>query len=262
MKNIEISDIQIKYFSASGGKGNSEGIYHKKILPFLSVVQSVQGSYDIKLGNSKFFQTGEEGVFIAPANVTQEIIHHNGVDEIMENQWVFIDAVVNGEQRFDELFSFPIILDKKYGEEVKILISRIRFSKNYFEKIQAVYRILEILYEVGTKNEKIDPVKTKIENFVAERYAEELKACDLADFLYCSVPQVYRYTKKYYNLSPANYINEIRLQKAERLLLTTKKTVTEIALSVGFSDTSYFTKLFKKHYSQSPLLYRKNTLSD
>ena len=53
-----------------------EGIRHIKVLPYLSVVQSVEGSYEFSLGKSEPTQTGDGGFFIAPANLRQTIVHH------------------------------------------------------------------------------------------------------------------------------------------------------------------------------------------
>ncbi len=120
----------------------------------------------------------------------------------------------------------------------------------------AAYALLEILFNESQKKDPADAVKRALREFVQNRYAEDLKAKDLAAAAFCSVPQVFRYTKKYFGLTPAHYINGIRLQQAEILLLNTKKTVTEIAYEVGFLDSAYFSKLFKKFYAESPLSYR------
>lgn len=252
-----ISDIRIETLFAGGMDAAAEGVRHKKILKTLSIVQALEGSYEIKLGNGKTFSTGEGGVFIAPSDVTQEIVHHNGANGRMCAQWLFIDAVVNGQYRFDGIFEFPVLLDGRYSGEMADLIGCIRRSENYFERMRAAYRVLEILYGEGQKRTSADPVKTALETFVRENYAEDLKAADIAAHLYCSLAQVFRYTKKYYGFSPANYVNSIRLQQAEEYLRNTDRSVTDIAFSVGFSDGAYFSKLFKKFYADSPTEYRK-----
>ena len=53
------------------------------------------------------------------------------------------------------------------------------------------------------------------------------------------------------------YCNTLKLEDSKTLLLTTDCSVTDIALDLGFSDTSYFISLFKKKYGISPLKYRK-----
>ena len=52
-------------------------------------------------------------------------------------------------------------------------------------------------------------------------------------------------------------INQIRLQRAMRLLKNSNETVTRIAFSLGFSDSNYFSTYFKRQTGISPLAYRK-----
>mgnify|MGYP001943253646 FL=1 len=48
------------------------------------------------------------------------------------------------------------------------------------------------------------------------------------------------------------YVNDIRLSKAKAMLQDPNLSITEIALSTGFSDINYFSRLFKKTYQISP----------
>lgn len=54
------------------------------------------------------------------------------------------------------------------------------------------------------------------------------------------------------------YLNNVRLKHAQTALLTTDRTITEIALEYGFNDSNYFKDLFKKVYGKSPREFRKN----
>ena len=54
------------------------------------------------------------------------------------------------------------------------------------------------------------------------------------------------------------YLNHVRLKHAQAALLTTNRTITEIALEYGFNDSNYFKDLFKKVYGKSPREFRKN----
>ena len=257
MKEFLIRNIEIKTVKANSFHYPCEGVYHKKILDCLSVVQAIEGSYDIRLNNGETFSTGEGGVFIAPSHTIQEITHHNGKNGVMKAHWIFIDVIVNESYRFDEVFSFPVISDKRYDKELAFLINSLRYDNPYFQRMQNIYRVLEILYEQSSIKEMTESVKTNIEKYVKENYRNDIKACDIAHFLHCSVSQVFKYTNKYYGISPANYINRIRSQQAENMLLYTNRSVTEIAYFVGFYDGAYFSKLFKCGYGLSPLKYRK-----
>ena len=56
--------------------------------------------------------------------------------------------------------------------------------------------------------------------------------------------------------TPANYITRRKLEQAELLLTTTSLPVKNIAAELGFEDTSYFVRVFRKHSNMSPLEYR------
>lgn len=64
--------------------------------------------------------------------------------------------------------------------------------------------------------------------------------------------QLYRKVKAMTGTSVVDLIRKARLQKARRLLETTKKTVSEVAYDVGFSSPSYFAKCFKDEYGMKP----------
>lgn len=54
----------------------------------------------------------------------------------------------------------------------------------------------------------------RIQEYVAAHFREPIRADDLAGYLCCSPAQVYRLFRRYFSLSPANYINRVRLQNA------------------------------------------------
>ena len=157
--NNGVYRVDIKDISCGAFDCDAEGVRHKKILTSFSVVQSVRGSYDIRVGDSDFYSTGELGVFLAPADVTQEIVHHNGAGGTMEAQWVFIDAVINEAFCLDEYFSFPVLLSEKYGEEIYGILQQLRLSENYFKKMRAAYRLMEILAAEGQRRKNFDPLR-------------------------------------------------------------------------------------------------------
>lgn len=57
--------------------------------------------------------------------------------------------------------------------------------------------------------------------------------------------------------SPINYLIGLRIEEASRLLRSTNRSITEIAFDVGFSDSNYFSRQFRKTLGQSPREYRK-----
>ncbi|UKK54156.1 substrate-binding domain-containing protein [Prevotella sp. E2-28] len=75
---------------------------------------------------------------------------------------------------------------------------------------------------------------------------------DLAADMNLSRVQLYRKVKSITDASPVELLRTARLKKAYQMLLTTDKSVSEVAYAVGFTSPSYFTKCFKDEYGKVP----------
>ncbi|MFT4094176.1 MAG: response regulator, partial [Niabella sp.] len=92
----------------------------------------------------------------------------------------------------------------------------------------------------------------------------DFKTDDFAEKLGMSKTLVYIKLKKLLNMSPNEYLLNIRFNKAQQLLLQERQlTIAEIAYEVGFSDPNYFSRAFKQHVGLTPSAFRnkKDNLS-
>jgi len=64
--------------------------------------------------------------------------------------------------------------------------------------------------------------------------------------------------RKYLGMTPTQYLNKLRLEYAENLLVTTNKDIVDIAMESGFDNLSHFYHQFKNKNGVPPLLYRRN----
>lgn len=64
--------------------------------------------------------------------------------------------------------------------------------------------------------------------------------------------------KKMHGRTVADFIRNVRVEKAENLITTTDLNISEIVYSIGFTSRSYFAKIFKKKYNCSPKTYQNN----
>lgn len=74
----------------------------------------------------------------------------------------------------------------------------------------------------------------------------------LAHKMHLSESQIYRKLKAITGKSTSVFIRSVRLQKAKEMLLTTDKSISEIAYEVGFNDPSWFSRAFKEEFGFSP----------
>lgn len=84
---------------------------------------------------------------------------------------------------------------------------------------------------------------------------------ELSSLLGLSPSQTLRKIKAITDKSVSQYIREIRLEKAAKLLEETSQSIAEVSCQVGFSSASYFNKSFKKQYNITPGDYKTNSLS-
>ena len=84
----------------------------------------------------------------------------------------------------------------------------------------------------------------------------DFKVTDMAYQLHVSERTLRNYIKEYTGLTPSSYLQKTRLDQAMIFIKTKRyKTVSEIAYAVGFKDSRYFSKVFKKEFGQSPSSY-------
>lgn len=92
--------------------------------------------------------------------------------------------------------------------------------------------------------------------YIRNHYHEKITSKTLSDLCYMSESHFCRFFKKNFGKTPLSYINEYRIEKACERLLTTPKSVTEIALSTGFEDINYFSRTFRKIKGMSATEFR------
>ena len=68
--------------------------------------------------------------------------------------------------------------------------------------------------------------------------------------------------KREYSVTPMKYINTLRIEKAQELLLTSDRSILDIALSSGFGNLSSFYEAFRKKNSMTPKDYRKTLIKN
>ncbi len=88
-------------------------------------------------------------------------------------------------------------------------------------------------------------------------YHTDVTLDDVCAHFHKSRSQISHMFKTTYGMSIRTYCNQLKLEDARKLLLSTDRSVTDIALDTGFGDTNYFIHLFRQTYGTSPLRYRK-----
>lgn len=113
---------------------------------------------------------------------------------------------------------------------------------------------------IGERTDKTDmnlrrEVETAID-YMYQNMHHKILLSDIAEDVQMSVSQFSKVFKDVIGTSPMEYLNDIRLERAKRLLLTDDYSITKITQECGFSSTSYLASRFQKKYLTTPTVYR------
>ena len=97
----------------------------------------------------------------------------------------------------------------------------------------------------------------KVHQYCLKHLADDIDVSSMAREAGCSRAHFSRLFKQFYGISPARFLNELRLSSAIRLLQLEFSSIKEISARCGFRDESYFCKVFRKYHGISPEKFRR-----
>ncbi|MDD5728538.1 MAG: helix-turn-helix domain-containing protein [Victivallales bacterium] len=101
----------------------------------------------------------------------------------------------------------------------------------------------------------------KVISYIESNYQNKITIAELAKKASMSKVTLYRMFKKTFSMSPLDYIISVRIAAASHLLNTSDIDISEIAWRTGFTDSNYFSRIFKKYVGVSPRSYRQRNFN-
>lgn len=132
-------------------------------------------------------------------------------------------------------------------------------SSTYAQLMSNLYQALaahidELLRQANEKKGK--PIAMAV-RLIRENYAEQLSLEGVAAQIHVSPKYLSRLFKEEMGSGFSEYLTQVRLEAAEKLLSGSTLNVREIAVQVGYLDEKYFSRLFKKETGLKPTEYRR-----
>jgi transcriptional regulator GlxA family with amidase domain len=120
-------------------------------------------------------------------------------------------------------------------------------------------RALKMEWEnsIKSKSPKLKELIEIAENYIHTNFERNISLGDIAKYVFLSPSYFTRAFKEETGMSPINYLIKVRINRARELLEDTGLKISDIALSVGFSNQQRFNEMFKKYTNYTPLQYRK-----
>lgn len=216
----------------------------------------INGFLLIESGEGDYYYGNNEVIHIAPGTIIYLPYGSNHKLTVLTDEIDFyrIDFrfCIDGEI---SLFSeHPFLITPNAGSEIfdftKKLCS-VSLTENRIEKTYLLCKILDLILKEQSKPRRTLPA---IE-YIRKNYKEELDVRSLAEMCYLSTAQFYRIFLSENGKTPLKYRDELLIKNACLLLHEEQSSVAETALQLGFTDTSYFSRFFKKNMGIAPSEY-------
>jgi len=134
------------------------------------------------------------------------------------------------------------------------------------DKLEAYIHLLQVIAEYLTQSNRIDPGRENlaeaIKKYLHRNYSRKITLDDLSAHFGCCKSSIMNNFRQSFGTTVVDYLTKIRLQEAERLICSTERSIKEIALSCGFADKNYFSRIFNSKYNCSPSQYRQQNNSN
>lgn len=231
----------------------------------------------VYIDEREYYLTQGEGIFVAANHI------HSGRPGMSQKSHFY--AIVFSEQFIDSRYGsilFKELLYPVLRNQIKLpefLQQEIPWSKEVLElckQIREVYEKKERFYPLeihillcklwkllvlhGKEGESVEKdhlaeIK-QVLHYIDLNYADKITLEELAKLCMMSREHFERIFFKIMHLTPFVYLIDVRLKKSLFLLKESRLSIAEIAQNCGFTDSSYYSRTFKKKYGRTPLAYR------
>lgn len=261
---LENAELNIVEFDINNR--NTMNTFQRR-LPYYVMSYHKKGEAKLRVAD-KVYTITPGTVVIIPPNTVHD--HFKDTEEETVFLWCHFTFTIGGVIDVLKIFNLPMISLLENSREFEKAFVEFKESTNkpgllshtILRKAKA-HELLYLLLE-GTVNSHNQEFFNAYQNGefiqvltqIVEHPEKEISLTDLSEQFHLHPTYICNRFKELFGKSPLQVHRELKIQRAKALLQTSGTSVTEIALSLGFSGTPSFTRLFKSYVGISPTQYR------
>lgn len=129
-----------------------------------------------------------------------------------------------------------------------------------YNKFESYARLMGVMAEYITGHNRFpsqgDGLPEQIKKYIYQNFSKSISLEELAKRFDCSKSTIMNSFRKKYGITVIAYLNQVRLDEAQKLICDTELSFKEIACECGFYDQNYFSKQFTERFGCSPTQFR------
>ncbi|MBQ3529169.1 MAG: helix-turn-helix transcriptional regulator [Oscillospiraceae bacterium] len=255
MKIISLSEISTKVFSVSSGRVWKRRPGYKGLV---MENRRVNGFYLLEEGECVYSWEGGS-VHLRPGSLLYLPLGSNHKMEVIRGDicYTAINFVLKDQEGDILLFSEkPLLISRHIGnyfmDHIHRMTEQYLENADNFKNIAAISLFLsEFCAQKNMANRKVAPAIS----YINSNLLEPINGSTLASLCGLSKAQMYRLFKEETGMTPTEYRNKNRIEKACQMLATREYYVYEVATELGFENIGYFNRVFKEYMGLAPKDY-------
>ena len=206
------------------------------------------------------------GYFVAPHEL--EIIYADNTFPY-ESYWIMFRGSVAPEILKGFGLKHNCVFSFAHNNECIEIIKKALFRDDYANEMEEAYALQAVfnqliaihMRDITPKEVLSHSVAYSVASYIEKNYFSSIRVDAIAQDLHISRNHLYTLFKQEYQVSPQEFLISLRLEKAKNLLSNKELhiSIKEIALSVGFENPLYFSRLFHKKTGMTPSEFRKTS---
>ncbi len=247
-----ISDID--FVKVTRGKGHSFSYGEGRDKHGFIFVQSGRLEYTFPHAASEerviLLEAGE--VLFIPKGIVYHAVYQEKMTTILIAQFNLVFGPLPQElSHVRRIYNYRVEqqINSLFNASTPALIDRNRSYWCTYKMYEILWRAVSCLQELSPKFRQLLPALNELQR----NYTAQNKIVFYADLCNMSETGFRRLFREYTGLSPIDYRNRLRLEQADGMIQTGIYTVEEAALEVGFPNTSFFCRCYKRHFGRTPL---------
>lgn len=162
------------------------------------------------------------------------------------------------ERGADAFLAKPFLMDELRATIDNLIVGRLKLKGKYSGAQEQSDKV-EPKQVADSDKELMDRIMKSINKNIGD---SDFNVEMLCQEIFVSRTQLHRKMKELTGLSTAEFIRNIRLEQAARLLKEKRANISQVAYTLGFTNTAHFSKVFKQHFGVPPSEYGKREGSD